>query len=334
MATIKDIAREAGVSYMTVSNVIHGRTNKVSGETIEKINKIIKRLNYVPNMSARSLVSNSSHVVAFINYVNQSSTGKFVSDPFNSIIIDSLEKELGKSNYYLMLKTIQSVDDLMVFLQNWNIDGLFFVGTNDKDIVKKLKETNISTIFIDSYIDEKDIINIGIDDYQGAYCATEYLVKSGHTNIALAVPHLNALDAERLRGYKAALEAHNIKFDKSLVYENKNYGFDGSLIGKELSQNQKITAVFATADILAAEIINGLYTFKINVPNQISVVGFDDINICKLITPNLTTIHQNMFEKGRIAAEYMIKSLNHIKISNPKIVLPIHLIERDSVKVL
>ena len=122
MATIKDIASATGVSATTVSNVIHGRAKRVSAETIEKINAAIKELGYVPNMSARSLVSNSSKVIGFVNHVI------IDNDPLFSTSIGTIEQTLREHGYYLMLHTVETAEDLRAFLQNWNVDGLFFTG--------------------------------------------------------------------------------------------------------------------------------------------------------------------------------------------------------------
>ena len=128
MVTIRDIAQATGVSATTVSNVIHGRTNRVSAETIELINDTIKRLGYVPNMSARALVSSSSKVIGFVNHVVTRENANVMEDPFHSTAIGAIESALRENGYYLMLRTVETEEELTTFLQNWNIDGLFFTG--------------------------------------------------------------------------------------------------------------------------------------------------------------------------------------------------------------
>ena len=128
MATIKDIARVTGVSATTVSNVIHGKSGRVSAETIEKINKAINELGYVPNMSARSLVSNSSKVIGMINHIVPHNESNIMEDPFQSSFIGAIERVLRENGYYLMLRTVETSEELLTFLRNWNVDGMFFTG--------------------------------------------------------------------------------------------------------------------------------------------------------------------------------------------------------------
>ena len=124
MATIKDIAAYTGVSPTTVSNVIHGRSGRVSEETVHKIQDAIEKLGYVPNMSARSLVSSSSKVIALINHINTRKDSNFMDDPFQASLIGIIESALRENGYYLMVRTVDTADELLAFLRNWNVDGL------------------------------------------------------------------------------------------------------------------------------------------------------------------------------------------------------------------
>ena len=128
MVTIRDIAQATGVSATTVSNVIHGKSNRVSAETIQNINNAIKELGYVPNMSARSLVSSSSKVIGFVNHAVKRENANFMEDPFHSAAIGAIEAALHENGYYLMLHTVETAEELATFVQNWNLDGLFFTG--------------------------------------------------------------------------------------------------------------------------------------------------------------------------------------------------------------
>ena len=132
MVTIKDIASVAGVSATTVSNVINGKQGRVSEQTIQKINKAIDELGYVPNMSARSLVSNSSKVIGFINHVVTDKDSNFMEDPFLSKFIGILERVLRENGYYLMLRTVDTPEQFKAFLRNWHIDGLTSRQTHNK----------------------------------------------------------------------------------------------------------------------------------------------------------------------------------------------------------
>ena len=121
MVTIEDIAREAGVSTTTVSNVIHGRTNKVSANTVDIITEIIRERGYVPNLSARAIKTRSTKVVALINHLESRDQEKFMSDPFFMDLTSAVEKSLREQGYFLMIRAISESDELLAFLRNWNV---------------------------------------------------------------------------------------------------------------------------------------------------------------------------------------------------------------------
>ncbi len=334
MATIKDIAREAGVSYTTVSNVIHGNTAHVSLKTIETINEIINKLGYVPSMTARSLVSNSSKVIGFINHLVPGTNGGFMADPFHSAFIGSAEEVLRENGYYLMLRTVNDSNELLQFLRNWNLDGLFFTGLYEDDFFDTLKDIQVPIVLIDSYIKHHTIQNVGLEDYRGGYSATKYLLEKGHRNIVFACPRIRegGVVDERLCGYRQALSEYGVLFRSELICEQE-FATDSSIAsGKRIAAMDGVTAVFATADILAAGIMAGLHACGKRIPDDISIIGFDDINICRLLTPPLTTIHQNPAEKGRVAVNFMIRRLQNLPIESNEVILPVSLVERDSVR--
>ncbi len=339
MATIKDIAHKAGVSYTTVSNVIHNRSNRVSPATIELINNIIKELSYVPNMSARALVSRSSKVVAIINHLvpNKDGGGGFMGDPFHSAFISSIEDTLRKNGYYLMLRTVEDSDDLHEFLTNWNVDGLFLTGIFEDDFFDTVSKLNKPTVLIDSYLsDYHHMFNVGLQDYQGGYIATRYLIENNHHHIAFACPplHEGGVVFERLCGYKKALKESGIPFDENLIFETEFATHSTMALGTKLAERNDITAIFATADILAAGIMSGLQQSGRKVPDDISIIGFDDINLCRLVMPMLTTVHQDTAKKGEIAADFMMGLLENNPPSMQSAILPVHLKVRDSVRKL
>ncbi len=338
MVTIKDIAREAGVSYTTVSNVIHGRTARASKETIDRINKIIEKVKYTPNMSARSLVCQSSKVVAIINNLVPKQTGSFLEDPFHNTFIGAIEKSLRENGYYLMLRTIEDSESLLSFLHNWNVDGLFLTGVfENDDFFKTLTSLKMPIVLIDSYLsDAHNMLCVGLEDFEGGYLATKYLIENNHRNIAFACPpiHGKGVVMERLNGYKKALYEAQIKFSYDLVFEREFTLEETTALGAMLSKRDDITAVFATADIMAAGIMAGLQQNGKMVPKDISIIGFDDISICQITRPLLTTIHQDPTKKGEIAADFMMRALNSKLELRNKEILPVKLCIRDSVRTI
>lgn len=336
VVTIEDIAKEAGVSTTTVSNVIHGRTNKVSGNTVDLINEIIRRRGYVPNLSARALKIRSSKLVALINHLEGGDREKFWSDPFYVSLTGAVEQALRERGYFLMIRAISEPAELLAFLRNWNVEGVFLPGLFEDDpFYKTLYDLKKPVVLTDSYIsDLGPMTNIGLQDFEGARLAAEHLIQNGHRRIVFAGPKMKrgGVLEQRLNGYRKALQDHGIAFDSDLLYECE---FDTDImmeLGRKLAGRQDITAVFATADVLAAGIMSGLQQAGRMVPRDISVVGFDDISWSRMTNPMLTTIHQDADAKGRLAAECMIRLLEGETVKTPNRILSVSLVQRDSVR--
>lgn len=336
MVTILDIAKATGVSATTVSNVIHGKDKRVSAETIQKINTAIKELGYVPNMSARSLVSSSSKVIGFVNHAVTTGKTNVMEDPFHSAAIGAIESALRENGYYLMLRTVKTAEELVTFLQNWNVDGLFFTGIFKDKFYDSIANLNIPIVFIDSYVRTPAFCNVGLEDFTGSYNATRHLIEKGHRHIGFASPNIKdgGVLQERFLGYKAALAEASIPFDKKIVFQQEMDIESCKIVSDEIVKHPELTGLVVSADIMAAGIMAGLKAHGVRIPDDISIVGFDDINIAQLVTPALTTIRQDMNLKGRLAADFMLQRLSGTPLETTEITLPTKLIERDSVKAL
>ena len=247
--------------------------------------------------------------------------------------IDEASAQIG-GNYYLMLRTVEDSTDLLSFLRNWNIDGMFFTGLFEDEFFDTLSTVDVPVVLIDSYINHPNMQNVGLEDFKGGYLATKYLIENGHRNIAFASPQIrnHGVVEERLRGYRQALEEFHIPFQDRFLFQGEFDVQSDMRLSRQIAAHKEITAVFATADILAAGIIAGLHESGLDVPNDISVVGFDDVTLCQLISPTLTTIHQDAAEKGKAAVEFMMNRLKNNPVEENQKILPVHLIERKSVK--
>lgn len=336
MVTIRDIAQATGVSATTVSNVIHGRAGRVSAATIQNINNAIKELGYVPNMSARSLVSSSSKVIGFVNHVMTRSNTNFMEDPFHSAAIGAIEATLRENGYYLMLRTVDTAEELVTFLQRWNVDGLFFTGIFKDKFFDSVAGLHIPVVLLDSYVRTPQFCNVGLEDFTGSYDATHYLIKKGHRHIAFASPNIKdgGVLQERFLGYKAALAEASIPFDKGIVFQQEMDIASCKLVSDEIVKHPEITGLVVTADLMASGIMTGLRSHGVRIPDDISIVGFDDINLAQLVTPPLTTIRQDMNLKGRLAVDFMLQLLSGRPLETTEVTLPTKLIERDSVRAL
>lgn len=334
VSTLKDIAREAGVSITTVSNVINKKPNRVSPELVAKIQEIIQRENYVPSMTARTLANSTSPIIGVINHVVSERSGGFMADPFHNIFIGSIEDCTRQKGYFVMVRTVEDSVGLATICHIWNLAGIILAGMFRDEFFETVQRIGIPYVLIDSYVDLPEVCNVGLEDQKGGYMATRYLLEHGHRVIAFASPFIreNGVVEKRLQGYKQALAEFGVPFDSQLVFEQEISVGEGAKLGRFLSDMERITGIFASADILAAGIMAGLRERGVHVPNDKSIVGFDNNYLCQITHPRLTTIHQNVERKGILATEMMIAQLSGKAIRDRQIILPVSLVERESVR--
>ncbi len=333
MVTITDIAAATGVSATTVSNVIHGRSNRVSAETVQKINDAIKELGYTPNMSARALVSRQSRVVGFITHVLPSWNYNPMDDPFTATFMGIIEKALRENGYYLMVRNVASSEELLALLNNWNLDGLFIMGVFKDEFFETINELKIPVVLIDGYIDSKKVSNVGLEDRKGCYLATKYLIDHGHRRIAFSSPPFpkEGVVHERFEGYRDALKEAGIEYDEDLLILTELDYDRYRDAAKRIVELPGVTGIVTTADVLAAGLIIHLRSFHKSCPGDYSIVGFDDISLARLVTPPLTTVRQDMNLKGSIAVDIMLKKLEGEPLRHSNVILPTELVMRESV---
>ncbi|MCL2604701.1 MAG: LacI family transcriptional regulator [Defluviitaleaceae bacterium] len=333
MATLKDIAREAGVSVTTVSNVINKKFDRASPDLVKKIQAIAHSNNYVPSMTARTLAGKASPIIGVINHTVPRKGSGLMADPFHNIFIDSIERYSRARDYFIMVRTVEDAKGLETVCRNWNLAGIILVGMFRDIFFETVRKIGIPYVLIDSYVDLPEVCNVGLEDQRGGYLATRHLLENGHRTIAFTSPPIreNGVVEQRLAGYKQALAEFGVSFDPALVYEQEIGVEEGIKLGRALSERKQITGIFATADILAAGIVSGLGDKGIRVPEHKSIVGFDDNYLCQITSPRLTTIHQSIEEKGIVATEMMANLLAGKRIKEKKRVLPVRLVERESV---
>ncbi len=335
MATIKDIAYKAGVSTATVSNVIKGKKGKVSEKTIQKIEKIIEELNYVPSMGARILSEKRSKIIGVIcNLMNV--TDNSFKDPFTAELLGVIESEIRNNGYYMMLYASNKPEEIKKLISTWSVDGLIFAGINEKTYKNLIKISNKPIVVIDGYYKNDDFYNVGTNDEEGGYIITKYLIEKGHKNIIFADETnkkgniIKTVDGERLKGFKRALKEIGVKYKT----ENHIYidPFNKQKSVDKILEYKNITAVVCASDNIAFEVINGLKNRNIQIPEDISVTGFDNVYLSNLSNPTLTTINQNINEKGSKAVNMLIDILEEKNIENKNILISFDIKERNSVK--
>jgi len=334
-ATIKDVAREVNVSIATVSLVInnHGR---ISQDTRKKVLKAIRKLNYHPSRSARGLVSRKTGNIGFILTEDH-----FLrTEPFYTKIFLGTEFEARTKDYYVLLATVNSsfsnVDSLPRFILERNFDGIIIAGKVPNSLIASILIYKKPTVFVDFSPNNGDYPNILTDNLKGGQLATEHLIEYGHKNIAFVggeISHSSITD--RLQGYKLALEGAKINIDESLIITNDEYlSRQNGCASAELLINRRkdVTAIFAANDATAIGVMQCLKNKGIEIPDRISVIGFDDVEADLFIDPPLTTIRVPKLDMGTEAIQLILGIINNKNIKTKKILMPVELIVRKSTK--
>lgn len=333
MATIKDVAKLAGVSTATVSNVIN-KTRYVSPELVAKVSRAMKELNYRPNVVARSLKGKESSTIGFIV--------PDITIPFFPEILKGMEETANKHGYNVMLcntnEDITREISSLQMLREKLVDGVVLSSVRgslrDREHVIALIEDGFPTVVIDRSLKDTIVNSITVDHVTAAYKATKHLLDLGHRRVAAITGDLELiLNQDRLRGYRNALEEYGIQHDYNLVVEGDFTTEKGyECMKKLLKRINPPTAVFAFNDLMAIGAMSAVRSEGLNIPDDVSIVGFDDISISKFLHPPLTTVSQPMQRMGAEAFELLyglIQKQRDIRQPVHKI-LPAELVVRES----
>lgn len=327
-ATIVDVARDAGVSYTTVSRVLNNKGN-VRPETRERVLRAVTRLGYVVDQRARSLAGGRSQVIGLL--VHDLGTS-YIGE-----IIRGIEAELAPAQYDLLLytthrrKTKESA--YVTTLTRGLADGLLIVLPRDPGAyLETLRLSNFPYVLIDHRGIGEEISAVTAANWQGGYTATEYLIKLGHRRIGHITGVLDQGCArDRLAGYKAALADHGIPFDPQLVQEGDFFrpaGYTGARVLLNLPDPP--TAIFAANDVMAFGVMEAVRECGLRIPDDISIMGFDNISEAANVHPPLTTIQQPLEEMGRIATRMLLERIEKPELAPTRVELPTSLVVRQS----
>ncbi len=313
MVTLKDVARAAGVSKMTVSNVLNGRSGQVSAETSRRVLEAVAELGYAGNAAARALSASRSGIVLFV-YGAPLPEHIPYGNPHDTVLLQAIERRVTEAGKHLMVRSSADVSEVARQLGSWNADGAILYGPMPDEVEALRAAHDVPMVFVDAVAPTPaPVAAVGLDDQLGGYLATRHLVEAGHRNIAFVGPVMGrpGVVADRQRGYLQAMEetegATGGWFHAATVF----YGPARDLVPELLADPRGFTAAVATADIIAVGLLKGIEDQGMRVPDDFSVVGFDDIYLAELVTPPLTTVHQDVHEKGRLAADLLIDQIEH-----------------------
>lgn len=253
MITIKELAHKLDVSPTTVSNVIHGKTREVSEATIQLVEQAVREYNYIPNMSARALAQNSSHIIGVVLKFIPKKELNALQDPFAGELMGALEACIREAGYYMMLHVASSVQEIVHLMQTWNVDGLVLTGFHAQDYRQIRSQSQKPMVFVDCYFGDVGIpySNIGLEDQLGGRLMTEHLIQQGHRRIAFLSDNRIGNDWMRWLGYCQAMEQAGLPYSEAENYIQIRSGraFDASL-ARALTPRGRYTALFFASDYL------------------------------------------------------------------------------------
>ena len=332
--TLKDVAQRAGVTTATVSYALSGK-RPISEQTKQRIMEAIAELDYVPDLNARGLSMRDSKLIGIV--VPQTEPGErlMFQNSFYSEILGSIEYYARQEGYHILISATDANESYLTLAKKRNLDGIIVIGMYPDAFYQQMKKTQIPIVLIDSYCNDHYYHNIRIDDAYGSYLATRHMLDNGHEHIAFFVGQMkeNGVMKKRLLGYQQALVESGIPFRQEYVFEGQfdyNSGID---LAKELiASGLPATGIVAAADILAIGAMKGLYEAGKRVPDNYSIVGFDDVEISQYLTPGLTTVRQQISLKGQKAVELLLKHIEDPSLPKQEEILPLQLVVRGSVK--
>lgn len=346
---IVDIAEELGVSTATVSNVIHGKTKKISDQTVKRVQELLEKRQYIPSMAGILLSQNNSRIIGVVVNDHIKYEGKVLEDGFVAAALNALLYELQKSDYFMMVKATGDWNEIVRFASMWNMDGLVLMGFCESDYESLREKMHIPFVVYDGYFEENQrICNLIIDNYDGGRQVGEYLYRMGHRRILCVSDNDICVDKDRMDGCLAGTQAarendcgawdevkcagrktnDKCTVDRLQIPMNRQERLQ--FYAERLSVIRRYTAAFVVSDAYAVELLYFLQQNQVRVPEEFSVVGFDDTALSRNCYPALTTVGQDAKTRARAAVQ-ALRELREGSMENPVRTLPVQLIWRDSV---
>lgn len=307
--TIKEIAKLAEVSTATVSKILNKKDNNISDATRQKVLEIVEEYNYIPNTVARSLVTRQTKTIGLVI--------PDIANPFFPELARGAEDKANESGYNIIFcntdDNLEKEEKYINMLIEKMIDGIIFTQSAKRtEGFEKLKLGSTPIVLIDRNMELQGVVGkVLVDNFTGAYEGVNYLLAKGYKKIAFITGALTTDTSEnRLLGYRKALEDFGIPYNEEFVLAGEYKSEWGFSAIKQLFENKiDFDAVFCGNDLIALSVIKALKDFEKSIPEDIAVLGFDDIYMAKFIEPELSTIRQPNYEMGYKAVEMLIEVL-------------------------
>ncbi|MEG0355888.1 MAG: LacI family DNA-binding transcriptional regulator [Lachnospiraceae bacterium] len=325
MIRIREVAKLAEVSPSTVSRVLNG-TAKVNEEKRQRVEKVIKETGFKPNEAARTLFKKSAHIIGVIV--------PNIENPFFNEMAKAIEAEAYRNGYRLTLcnssDNLEKEKNNINLLDRMNADGIILL-TNQEDLTKEVKQCKIPVITLDRQVkNNNEVACVQSDHYGGGRMAMEYLISCGCKHIInMQAPQELSSARARYQGYLDVCRERKVEPCSILC----QYQYEDGLIQTEklLQKYPEVDGILAANDMVAISVYKVLHKHGLKVPNDIQIIGFDNINLSSLMTPEITTIAQPISEMGTEAVQMLLKYLDGKEIQKQTI-FPVELIVRETTK--
>ena len=327
--TIRDVADKAGVSHQTVSRVINN-SKRVSPATRLKVENAIKELDYRPSAIARSMARGHTYTLGCIS--------PNLTNYIFARMIESAQTEARRQGFFILTGSAPSVDEVEPLLDemlNRRVDGFLVLNPRDDERYRYLLpliKKGMPVVYLKNTPKDEDVSSVSLDDKKGGYLATQYLLELGHTSIAMITGLKNEeCSLDRFDGYHQAFNESGITPNEKLCKEGDwSAESSGKITQNLLASGEPFTALFAQNDRMAVGAIRAIRDAGLRVPEDISVIGYDDIPLTSYFDPSLTTIHQPIDDFGRHGAQLLISAVKNKDLKRKQVRLDAQLIKRDS----
>lgn len=329
--TLEDIAKQAGVSRSTVSRVINDKPF-VRDAVRARVWEVINKTGYQPNVAARSLASQRSYMIGL---VLPHSVSYMFSDPFIPHLIQGIAQSCNRSDFTLGLFHASTKEDEKKMYPRVSraglLDGVILqAGHHGDPLMDRLIDSDLPLVFVGRPFQSKNVSYVDIDNIEGAYNAVSHLIRQGYSRIAtIAGTQLSTVGIDRKQGYIRALHDRDLPIDDDLIAEG-DFSEEGGYQAMRDLLSARPEAVFAASDTMAIGAIRAVRDAGLKIPDDIAVVGFDDLPVAKMTSPALTTIRQPINRLGSTAVETLINMINNGSKPHNRIILSTELVVRDS----
>lgn len=325
---ISDIAEELGLSTATVSNVIHGKTGKVSPETVRRVQETLEKRRYIPSMAGILLAQNDSRIIGVVMNDHEKYQGHMLEDPFIAASLNALAAEIDLRGQFMMVKATRDTAAIIRFASMWNLDGMVLIGFCQEDYQLLRDQMHIPFVVYDGYLeDPRGICNLTLDNFDGGFQVGQYFRNLGYRKALCIADNSICMDRERWEGFSAGFgQAYFLQIPMNQEERMCFYR-------EHLELLRQYSAVFAVSDYYAVDLMQFLQSQGITVPGQISVAGFDDTPICRQVVPTLTSVRQDSALRARLALE-KLEAMKAGEEPGSTLRLPVTLIKRDSTRSL